>query len=258
MVGGAKLCTCEPSLPLRVQCSPLQLSPDALATIESHLQLIYTGKTRLARNLLRDVVRRWLLGRPPSVRNVRRLDETAANMALALGAGDVAEVGRLLSAYWEQKKRMCEAEPPSVARMLTTLRKQKLIHGGALAGAGGGGFLLVVTREPRARAALERALDDEGVTCHRVTIDDVGLRLSFGDDGDGDGDGAAAYVNGTGGGGGLAVQPGPPEAEARPFVLEVPEGAIEGDRLYVSLPTGKRVEVVVPPGAAPGDRLTCG
>ena len=70
----------------------------------------------------------------------------------------------------------------------------------------------------------------------------------------------------------------PPRAQARPssgsgsggaasaplgalvstkFDVVVPEGAAPGDTLYVSLPTGEEVKVVIPPEGAPGSLLTC-
>ena len=51
---------------------------------------------------------------------------------------------------------------------------------------------------------------------------------------------------------------GPPGAlVATKFEVEVPEGAAPGDTLYVSLPTGEEVKVVIPPEGAPGSLLTC-
>ena len=41
------------------------------------------------------------------------------------------------------------------------------------------------------------------------------------------------------------------------FEVVVPSGAAPGDTLYVQLPTGEEVRVVLPPEGAPGSRLTC-
>ena len=57
VVGGVKACSCAAaSLPLSVCTRPLPLSATAIAALEAHLQLVYTGKTRLARNLLQAAV----------------------------------------------------------------------------------------------------------------------------------------------------------------------------------------------------------
>ena len=178
-IGGAKLCACAPALPLAVSCERL---PCDLTKLDAHLALIYTGQTRLAKSLLQDVLRRWLLGRPASAANVEALVGTADAVAAALTAGDVPAIGGALRSYWGQKMRMCDAEPACVTRLLQAMYERGLIHGGALAGAGGGGFLLVVTREPHARAVLAPLVAAEGMELHEISVDDDGLTLSLDDE----------------------------------------------------------------------------
>lgn len=52
LVGGIKVGRCKPSLPLRVEVEILSPPKGFLVSLEQHLLLVYTGKTRLARNLL--------------------------------------------------------------------------------------------------------------------------------------------------------------------------------------------------------------
>jgi fucokinase len=52
---GAKIARSASQLPLRVIVQQLSTAPRT----ERHLVLIYTGKTRLAKNLLQNVLRRW-------------------------------------------------------------------------------------------------------------------------------------------------------------------------------------------------------
>jgi len=172
---GVKACSSAAALPLAVTSDVLPLPLAALQTLSRHLQLIYTGKTRLARNLLQDVLRRWYSANPAIVANVDALIANAGECRAALLRGDLAAVGACLDAYWEQKKRMCDAEPPAVTKMLARLRP--LVHGAALAGAGGGGFLFCVTKEPDAADAVRAALDGEG-ELREVAIDEDGLRCS--------------------------------------------------------------------------------
>lgn len=51
-MGGIKVGRCRPSLPLRVEVEILSPPKDFLVALGRHLLLVYTGKTRLARNLL--------------------------------------------------------------------------------------------------------------------------------------------------------------------------------------------------------------
>ena len=57
LVGGVKVARSRASLPLRVDVERLSLSQDFLSALQQRLILVYTGKTRLARNLLQ--VRLW-------------------------------------------------------------------------------------------------------------------------------------------------------------------------------------------------------
>lgn len=52
LVGGLKLARSRACLPLRVEVERLSLSQDFLSALQQRLILVYTGKTRLARNLL--------------------------------------------------------------------------------------------------------------------------------------------------------------------------------------------------------------
>lgn len=52
MVGGVKVGRSRASLPLQVEVERLSPPEDFLVSLEQHLLLVYTGKTRLARNLL--------------------------------------------------------------------------------------------------------------------------------------------------------------------------------------------------------------
>ena len=178
---GFKRCSSAAALPLRVVSRVLPLAEPHCALLSRHLQLVYTGKTRLARNLLQDVLRRWHSANPAILDNVRALVATAAELEQSLlqprAELDIAAVGQCIASYWEQKKRMCDAEPEAVRRMLAKLRP--LVHGATLTGAGGGGFLLLVTKEPDAREAVRAVLADEQVVLHDVCIDQQGLRTRF-------------------------------------------------------------------------------
>lgn len=52
LVGGVKVARSHLTLPFKVEVEQLILPPDLLPALQQRLLLIYTGKTRLARNLL--------------------------------------------------------------------------------------------------------------------------------------------------------------------------------------------------------------
>ena len=63
LVGGVKLTVSPGKLPLRIDVEQVGATDDFVKTFGEHLVLIYTGKTRLARNLLQNVVRNWYVCR---------------------------------------------------------------------------------------------------------------------------------------------------------------------------------------------------
>jgi fucokinase len=167
--------------------------PDALSKsgaslaslLDDHLFLIYTGKTRLAKNLLQRVLRAWALRGRAVTQLVAGLRSNAVVMASQLMAGDVAHIGASLSTYWAQKKRMAPlAEPAEVTAMLSVM--EDLIHGASLTGAGGGGFLVGLTKKPRSVAEIAGRLASHPKTSHlkysvhAAAVDQTGLELVIG------------------------------------------------------------------------------
>ena len=50
--GGAKISHSKRGLPVKITTEVIKVQPGFLQTLNEHLLLVYTGKTRLARNLL--------------------------------------------------------------------------------------------------------------------------------------------------------------------------------------------------------------
>uniref|UniRef100_A0A8P4KC04 L-fucose kinase n=1 Tax=Dicentrarchus labrax TaxID=13489 RepID=A0A8P4KC04_DICLA len=88
LVGGVKVGRSRASLPLQVEVERLRPPEDFLVSLERHLLLVYTGKTRLARNLLQDVVRSWYSRLPSMVQNAQQLVANAEQCAAACSDGE--------------------------------------------------------------------------------------------------------------------------------------------------------------------------
>ncbi|KAK2842897.1 hypothetical protein Q5P01_013097 [Channa striata] len=153
LVAGVKVGRSKASLPLQVEVEGLSPPEGFLSSLEQHLLLVYTGKTRLARNLLQDVVRSWYSRLPSMVQNAQQLVDNSEECARACLDGCLSRLGQCLDRSWQQKKLMAPGcEPASVRAMMEALRP--LVLGQSLAGAGGGGFLYLLTREPRQRQVV--------------------------------------------------------------------------------------------------------
>ncbi|NWY01788.1 FUK kinase, partial [Nothoprocta ornata] len=182
LVPGIKIGRSKAQLPLRVEVEEITVPQGFVQTLNEHLLLVYTGKTRLARNLLQDVVRNWYARLPTAVHNTSALVGTAEECARALRQGDLPLLGECLNRYWQQKKCMAPGcEPLAVGRLMAAL--QPHVYGQCLAGAGGGGFLYVLTKAPRQKEALLQILaKTEGVgnfSIHSVEVDTGGLSVEI-------------------------------------------------------------------------------
>ena len=122
---GIKMATSPPSLPLRVDVRPLDALPSGfIDRLERQMVLVYTGTTRLARNLLRSVLQKWFLQTADMIELVEALKQGAADAERACTAGDVRALGMALDAYWAQKKMLGgpSTEPYHVTRLMGAFR----------------------------------------------------------------------------------------------------------------------------------------
>eukprot|EP00656_Telonema_subtile_P000810 TRINITY_DN10382_c0_g1_i1.p1 TRINITY_DN10382_c0_g1~~TRINITY_DN10382_c0_g1_i1.p1 ORF type:complete len:1410 (-),score=348.79 TRINITY_DN10382_c0_g1_i1:105-4334(-) len=184
LVAGFKIAESRASLPLQVRVKKLEAPPGFLQTMGAHLVLIYTGRTRLAKDILQNVLWRWYARVSETSLTIDRLKSNAHRCARAVQEGDIKTLGACLNTYWSQKKLMAPGcEPEDARAMIQAMSQAGLIHGASLMGAGGGGFMCVVTKEPHAKeqlivalSALERLNGD--VRLHTVEIDNEGFLMS--------------------------------------------------------------------------------
>ncbi|CAG2209006.1 FUK [Mytilus edulis] len=122
---------------------------------EGETTCVYTSsrperKTRLARNLLQDVVRNWYARNPLIVETEDNLVALAQECSHAFIDGDLKKVGSCLDRYWQMKKIMA---PGCETQIITTLMEavRPFALGICMAGAGGGGFMYVLAQDPLKR-----------------------------------------------------------------------------------------------------------
>jgi fucokinase len=155
--GGIKLINTAPGLPQQIQVETIKLSPETSVELASRLVLVYTGRQRLAKNLLRSVMGRWMARDPEMVWIQQEIARLAVAMQEALLKNDVSRFGELLSEHWVINKRM---DPGCTNDFIDHLFEvmSPHINGAKLAGAGGGGFAIVVARSISAVRELTAAL----------------------------------------------------------------------------------------------------
>lgn len=163
---GIKLISTQPGLKQQIRCVPCDISPQTMEELNRRFKVIYTGQRRLARNLLRDVVSRYICSDPESLDAHSRIQRLAVLMRFELEKGNVDGFAELLTQHWEQSKRI-DAGSTNTCIDQIFLVIDDLIDGKMICGAGGGGFLQVVLKKDVTaqdlRTRLEEVFQDSGV-----------------------------------------------------------------------------------------------
>jgi len=146
------------------------LPPDVLdpKTNGARTLLYYTGLTRLAKNILAQVVGRYLNRERNTLATLQRIHALAPEVADAMARKDLPAFGQAIDAAWQLNKQLDpDSSNPQIEALLTQIRPH--LHGAKLLGAGGGGFLLLVCKSAR---------DAEQVK-HRLAADPPNPRARF-------------------------------------------------------------------------------
>ncbi|XP_048751915.2 L-fucose kinase-like isoform X2 [Ostrea edulis] len=184
LMGGIKIGLSEAKLPIAVEAVDLKVSDEVIQMVNERLLLIYTGKTRLARNLLQEVVRNWYARNPNIVETENALVVLAQECAHGFIDGDLRKVGSCLDNYWSMKKILAPGcETPIIAKLMAAARP--FAYGMCMAGAGGGGFLYVLTKDKNQKHLLLDILGTvegtEGKEVYECSVDREGLVLTVED-----------------------------------------------------------------------------
>jgi len=144
---GVKVITTEAGLipDPRIHYVPADVLDPALN--KGHTLLYYTGLRRLAKNILRTVVGRYLDRDREAMRTLRDLHAFPPALSAAMAAKDMKKFGGLIDTAWGLKKAI---DPDSTTGVIEGILNRIKPHmfGATLLGAGGGGFLLIIARSP--------------------------------------------------------------------------------------------------------------
>ena len=154
---GIKYITTMPGTDQQIKVQYVTVPPTAMEQLQQRLVLIYTGQRRLARNLLRDVVGRYVGNEPDSLQALHEIQRVAALMRFELERGDIDAFARLMSYHWELSQKVDKGSTNTLIDQIFGA-VEDLIDGRMICGAGGGGFLQAVLKKGVTRQQLQARL----------------------------------------------------------------------------------------------------
>lgn len=162
-VGGAtngiKFITSQPGLLQKLEVEHVEISRETMEELNSRFCLIYTGQRRLARNLLRDVVGRYVGNNPKSLSALLEIQELARQMRSTLEQGDVDAFAKLMDAHWALSRQIDEGSSNTLIDQIF-LSIEDLLEGRMICGAGGGGFLQAILKKGVAKETVHNRLKE--------------------------------------------------------------------------------------------------
>ncbi|MBQ8475393.1 MAG: bifunctional fucokinase/L-fucose-1-P-guanylyltransferase [Clostridia bacterium] len=159
VVNGLKYITAMPGMLQTLKVDKVVLSEETLRELNERFVLIYTGQRRLARNLLRDVVGRYVGNEPDSVFALNEIQKVAALMRFELERGNVEEFAKLLDYHWELSKKVDKGSSNTLIDQIFN-SIDEYTAGRLVCGAGGGGFLQVILKKGVDREAVRKTLKE--------------------------------------------------------------------------------------------------
>jgi galactokinase/mevalonate kinase-like predicted kinase len=152
---GVKLVETEPGLG---QTPTVRWLPGEFLA-EERVLLYYTGITRVAADILREIVRKMFLNERRTLALLDEIGEHARATADALQRQDWAGFAGAVARSWELNQALdAGTNPPAVQAVLDAVRAE--VAGAKLLGAGGGGFLLLVAQDADAARRIRAKLTE--------------------------------------------------------------------------------------------------
>lgn len=121
--------------------------------------LFYTGITRVAKNILAEIVRGMFLNSNEHLAILNDMKIHAREMSDCIQHGNFNKYGKLVLKTWEQKNMLDSGtNSPDIQRIIDLIKDFAL--GYTLPGAGGGGYLYMIAKDQDAAARIRKILHE--------------------------------------------------------------------------------------------------
>ena len=171
---GINLITSNPGIKQIITKKKLNISDKAIEQLKNRFCLIYTGERRLSRNILKEVVQRYIGNVGDNIRALDKIKELADEMSFALESGNIDLFASLLNCHLEYSKMIDSGTTNGLIEKIFDVIDD-LIDGKMVCGAGGGGFLQVILKKKITKEMLHNKLrglfPDSEIDIWECTID---------------------------------------------------------------------------------------
>jgi galactokinase/mevalonate kinase-like predicted kinase len=170
LFAGIKLIQTEPGL---AQAPSVRYLPETLlgdAYANQTLLLYYTGVTRLAKRILREIVHDMFLARSSTLRTLGLIRANAQHLHHALQESDQASLHRCIARSWDLNRRLDPGTTtPPIERIIRLAGED--LAACKLLGAGGGGYMLLCAKSPEAGRRIRRRLEEHPLNARARFVD---------------------------------------------------------------------------------------
>lgn len=127
----------------------------------NHVALLYyTGITRVAKSVLREIVRGMFLNSGTRLDTLRKIRENVQPAVDAIQRNDIEALGAAVRRSWELNQELDSGtNPPAVQAILSRIEPH--LRGAKLLGAGGGGFIFMIAKDLEAAQRIRQILTED-------------------------------------------------------------------------------------------------
>ena len=154
---GINLVTSEKGIKQNIVKRRLNISDNTMKQLKERFCLIYTGERRLQRNLLKDVVKRYIGNVGDNIRALDKIKGLADEMAYALESDNINLFASLLNCHLQYSKMIDSGATNGLIDKIFEIIDD-MIDGKMVCGAGGGGFLQVILKKNVTKEMLHNKL----------------------------------------------------------------------------------------------------
>lgn len=122
--------------------------------------LYYTGITRVAHDVLGEIVRGMFLNEPSRLAVLSEIGQNGLDCFDAIQRCDVEAFGKTIARSWELNRNLDSGtNPPEVQKIIERIRPHATAF--KLSGAGGGGFLYILAKDQEHAVSMRRSLEED-------------------------------------------------------------------------------------------------